>query len=943
MIMRTIAFRSFAGWLMLAFFCWMFPACQNGQKQNPDESAEQASPDANDGVAANANASANQNSNGQAAPPPANSLIAQTEEFVNKHRELARICEQPTQSKVEKPPTEFEYPAQAFKNTAELNQEWYRFRANCIDEYEAYSEASDDKKKRVREFLERMLRHELVDDDNWREVFQLGSTLIDPDNLESEDPLLAGQVGIAAMWGGDGELAEKLLIHAIKTFPSHRYSARHVCRVISAYVHLTHRTFHPTNVNEVAQMVGNSFHYWLTQDLKATPREHGLVILELKTAVKRAYFPAQNGHPPKRQVALSPAIKFFGSQEGIPPWIKAMLLGMRDFEDAWMMRGQFLAARTDPRRLQNFYRILEASHKQFEAAWEIAPCFSIPAEYMVATSLRDPERRWMWFNKAYEAQDDGGNALRELMHYLVPRWGGSYADMRMVADKIAELGAADANGFAHHVMCYYRLNDEDTTFYQDELLAKQAVQSLDDMIALRDEKSWDFTAQQLRNIKFVFMVKADYDSRSIVDAGKQLGEMMSSKQMVRYGPAFHPEFYFGLHHAKINPDVDQEKNLAAKQACNEFFITELEYENLAPFVKQQLESGAEEERQYWKLLASRLKLIRGFHLDEWQDFDMTCWKLDWGWLTEEIADFSQADRIKLASAPGNPHFIHFNAPLKDYFAIEFDLEFDADYGLRGGTGFEVATATGTSFTVGLNHRPGTLILKKQKFVEDTEFQIFATHEVQKKNRVMIAVYQGRIEIYLNGVFQRTWANPEIEQVRRIAFITNLEGQGCSQTTISRIRLKKLKGEPIPDDAFAKVDYFDAILDTLDHSNAWFQKAKAQLTMTKVDEALDSLGQAAERNHRKDEVSFLRSLIHIHRGEWKEALESLQFAVDADVKFDRRYALLKLVSDNRVEDRLFALALVLLAAPDESLMDEQLYNKITKQFELASTPSAYCQK
>lgn len=865
------------------------------------------------------------------------------DEFLAFHRELAEICLNPTLSKNENPKTEFEYPETGFSNLADVRKSWYEFRATCIAEYNKYSDASAEKKKLVQEFLQRNLRHGLVHDDNWRDILQLALKCIDQENLKDEDPLLLGHAAIAAMHIGEGELAEKFFLQAIRSFPKHHYSSRHVCRITAGYVELIHYTDNPSGTSRVAEIVGNSFHYWLTKDLKATPREHCLVVFEIVDALRSVYHPSHVRRSETMPMPGSTNIKFFLEPEGMPLWIREMVQGLRAFNDAWVVRGPTFASDVMPRRMQEFYRVLKASSVHFERALELAPCFSIPAEYLIAASLGDSDQMMSWFSKAYEIQVDGGRALHRLIHYFRPRWGGTPEEMRSLAARVEQIGDPEsANGYAFITMFQYMMMDQNMSFFSDKELIRKTIKSLDEMIAVRDENSWDFTSTQLENIRLMVMIGAELESQEIVAAAEKLGDRISRMAMISFGHSFDPDFHVALHRAKTNEKVDQEKNNAVKNCINVFFITEEQFEELEPFVKEQLASGDAREQVFWRFALARIRLIKGFHDGDWTSLDMDNWKNDWGQLDEEFCDYSRRNEIQMSCGVGRTRYTRFNGQLDNYIAVEFELKFDSDYGQRSCSGFEVGTASGVNFGVAFNHRPGALALQKTGN-QPEEYQHFVSNDIKKTNKVRILTYEGRMEIYINDKFQRCWANDGIRNIIHIGFKNNLAGQGCLRTTISNVRMKKLSGNPVPDDAFNKVDYFTSIIDELEHSNAWVQKAKALLTMTKVDDAVKALDQAEQLGHGSEEIAFYRSLIQIQQGDWKGALAVLEPVADSDLRLPERYTTLRMSQDYRSEDSLFILALIMFFSPDESVMDEQVYRKIIDKFKNSESGHARCQQ
>lgn len=864
--------------------------------------------------------------------------------FVTLHRELAALSGQPTLSKNELKESEFEYPRKAFANVAELNRATYDFRASCIDEYESFSTGSVEKKKIAREFLERLLRHELVGDDNWREIHDLVSNIIDPEDVENEDPLLAGYAGISAMKNGDGKLAEELLIHAIRTFPKQKYSSRHVCRIAVAYVKLIHFTVNPQGISSPSEIIGNSFHYWLTSDLKATAKEHALVAYEILSAMDVIYRPVRDAASKGQYVVLSPNLKFVNDLDGMPPWINAMVQGLRDYNNAWNWRGNGAGSSIPAQRWQMFARLLKASQTHFASASDIAPCFAISCEMMIGATLGDRTAMNAWFQKAYEAQDDGGSALRIMLSYTRPRWGGSFEEMLQIAEKVVQNSdnLEAANGLAYVNTFRMILQSQGSGFFRNRGLIVRAVEALDEMIAVRDERSWDLTVTQLQNYKLALMINGKLDEDSILELANKLGDKIDRRITTTFISDYDVSVRVAFIAATKNKKNSAEIMEMVTDCITGFSVTTNQLQVISEHANDRIKNGPSEEEPYWKFVLSRLKFTNGFKSGEWQSLPMKYWKFDWGQLNEEYHDFSSHEVWKIRSGLGTASFSRLTGKLRDYFAIEVDLEFEKSYGKRCSFGITAAANESTRFVVGLNQDPGILTIQKIGNW-NYESRSFITDDIKKNTKVMLIVSEGQIEIYLNGVFQRTWSNPEISNDGIIVLTNNLNGGGGAQVAVKGVRLKRIDGAPVPNEFFDKSDHYEAVLKQLDHSNAWIQKAKLLLTLNKLDQASEAIEKAEGLGHRGDEVRLLKSFLAMQKGEWKEAVEVLKPDTKLPMGIPSRYEPMRIETDNRVEDSLFTLLFAMLAAPDRSNMDEELFKIAFDKFRFSTNAESQCQR
>ncbi|MEM1214023.1 MAG: hypothetical protein AAGI68_17195 [Planctomycetota bacterium] len=129
------------------------------------------------------------------------------------------------------------------------------------------------------------------------------------------------------------------------------------------------------------------------------------------------------------------------------PWIVAAFVGAHEIETAWEKRGTGFAHTVDEEGWMGFAEHLALARKSLMRAVEIDPHHPEPFTELITVAMggetKGAESPRYWFDRAREAQYDWYRAYTNLLWATRPRWGGSHAEMRKIAEMVLEEGRFD--------------------------------------------------------------------------------------------------------------------------------------------------------------------------------------------------------------------------------------------------------------------------------------------------------------------------------------------------------------------------------------------------------------------------------------------------------------------------------------------------------------------
>lgn len=858
--------------------------------------------------------------------------------------------EQLTQSATPPVKGDFKYPEKPYRNRAEFNHALFLFRATCIDEF-LQRNPDHPQAQQVAEFLRRCLRHEIVGDDVWLDLHDVARQLVDVESMTEADPLLLGYFGLTAIKSGQGELARKALLHSLAGFQKTDYSSRHIVRIARAYANLLLQTVpHRDVVYHAQEAFSGPATYWLNKDLKATPKQHGLVCYEMRLGMKVIYDPLKNFGDRSGNYHGPPSVnqRYISEENDLPEYIDAFLHGVDYSEAAWAWRGEGVAATVPESIFIQFHDRLAKAAVYFEKAWEICPAFAITAEAAIPSAHDDIGKMNEWLERAYEAQDDGGFCLSAVSNFLLPRWGGSH-EMAVELARKYTLKSDDpdsALGLAiPDTLWGIQFSDKNLSFYKDEKLMDLAIDRLEKMIEVRDDKSWDYTQLQLKNRLLGLLMAARYrpDDETVALAKELL-------------PDLSPEFENGF--TGRNPEIAV-ASLAEFKGIEKSGIRNTLLPRLLNFQPQSAnfdeinkkagdilkEKKTAAERMIWEYFVDEATFRRDLLSRKWvnlHDFDA---RFRWDGLYPYNSRVQHGDSILLVSEPGSAQLIGSGSGFGESFAVEFDIEFHDIYGDRASSGVGLYGPDGHYFMIGFNPRIGFVFggiwcsaVKRPKYSMSKELD-------QTRFKAQVLFYRGHADVFINGVFQDTYASPEIDPKQGFMLCSNFSENGCSSVEYRNIRIKKL--DPMPRTVDSVIDWLGQVYEATGYSTVALQQGNLLTRKGRIQEAYECYDRAEKAGHPSDEVNFFRALSAMHENHWNKTVSFLRRTVHEVTPVSSRYKNHlygdKVVNPDLQNEALFLLCLVLCAAPDENVYDEKLYQQALSTLGRIEGPMANTQR
>ena len=125
----------------------------------------------------------------------------------------------------------------------------------------------------------------------------------------------------------------------------------------------------------------------------------------------------------------------------IDPWIRHMFVAAYYRDLAWDARGCGWGSEVTEEGARGFREYLTVAAAHYRRAWQIHPEYPEPASDLIDIAKTGVERRWTareWFYEATRAQFDYYPAYRIMRGTLLPRWGGSHAEMLLFASECVD-------------------------------------------------------------------------------------------------------------------------------------------------------------------------------------------------------------------------------------------------------------------------------------------------------------------------------------------------------------------------------------------------------------------------------------------------------------------------------------------------------------------------
>jgi len=136
-----------------------------------------------------------------------------------------------------------------------------------------------------------------------------------------------------------------------------------------------------------------------------------------------------------------------------------LLRGMLEEEVAWDARGYGSSAEVSPEGWKQFEQQIAIAAKRYRQAWQRDPSLPEAPTRMIAMSAHleadEQSAMWLWFQRAVDAQFDYAPAYSTMLHYLKPRWVGSYEEMHDFGLACLETGRFDTRvpGYYLSALC----------------------------------------------------------------------------------------------------------------------------------------------------------------------------------------------------------------------------------------------------------------------------------------------------------------------------------------------------------------------------------------------------------------------------------------------------------------------------------------------------------
>ena len=138
-----------------------------------------------------------------------------------------------------------------------------------------------------------------------------------------------------------------------------------------------------------------------------------------------------NDRNPQRVGLITNALFEYASNEKADPWLVQMTQGHFAERLAWSYRGGGYANEVKAEGAKDFAALMKNASKYCRAAHALRPEFPEAAAALIgiAKAGGDEESTSYWFEQSIAADADNCSAYSQILDSLLPRWGGSHADI----------------------------------------------------------------------------------------------------------------------------------------------------------------------------------------------------------------------------------------------------------------------------------------------------------------------------------------------------------------------------------------------------------------------------------------------------------------------------------------------------------------------------------
>jgi hypothetical protein len=330
-----------------------------------------------------------------------------------------------------------------------------------------------------------------------------------------DDPLFQFHAGMTKIYRGENQAAFDLLIDSYRRFSEQPYPAR--LRYLSAGMawFAARQTPLPTEQASWQQTTYKELPGFLAEWSEDARQRYVLALLQ------SAYQLMIVSDQQKEEW-----IKFLDQETEVNDWSLEFMRGRLHKDLAWKARGDNWASTVTDDRWQIFENEMALAAKHFQAAWKMHPEFPEPASEMISISLSagtDRKAARQWLDRAVKGEADYVDAYGRFRMSLLPRWGGSYAELMMFGDECARTERFDTDIPYQLVASFFNIVEEqDRAIIQRVLSNEQLYQRLADTLRksaedpARSTHAWGLIdSSQLRIIHLALALHAKRAEESI--------------------------------------------------------------------------------------------------------------------------------------------------------------------------------------------------------------------------------------------------------------------------------------------------------------------------------------------------------------------------------------------------------------------------------------------
>lgn len=312
------------------------------------------------------------------------------------------------------------------KRDVESIENWIRFLRPGIDHFLSLelSGVSREQKKTAADLIQQ-INHAAIDrfsESDWSSLLEQHQTMAEASPSLMRDPLFQMSKALLLFRAGKNAEAKPLMDDAFQQFSFGRYPAR--VPVCFNFFAMSNAASGPEEHLHRMARFSASLTYWFQHDFRASPDEYHLA---LKIADR--FIVLTLAHSDFRMLDQWDGRVVTYTQ--MPKWLRMMIRGEVQFQQAWKLRGTEVASKISKVEKRKFLASMERATQFFQAAYETNPGHPLSAQrvMMIACGARtdiDPEA---WFEKAIQACPDGLAAYSARLYFLRPEWEGNIDDM----------------------------------------------------------------------------------------------------------------------------------------------------------------------------------------------------------------------------------------------------------------------------------------------------------------------------------------------------------------------------------------------------------------------------------------------------------------------------------------------------------------------------------